>query len=320
MDMLCSRILGAVLGAAMGAALGVPVRHFTLGQIREIYGQEGIYRYDIGRQTCVARVPDEFRMMLYTINGLRLPDPALTPVQRIQEAWRESGEAGQGSEHHGCRCWISDYHCAVTGGLPKPSVLPVLPLGLWITDSSYNAIRLAMEAEAALGGSPGDQLAAAALVGCVYHLIRDTDLETAIPETALSLLSLYGNRLKDEMKDLIEVMDLAMALSLNHFSTDAENILLLTGQTEAYVPLAIGLYCALRYPDNYTEAIVAAVNHSGDSAISGAVAGCLTGARCGIYSIEPEDWHLFCGLELLPVTYRLAIELLYGRSENDRSR
>jgi ADP-ribosylglycohydrolase len=52
--------------------------------------------------------------------------------------------------------------------------------------------------------------------------------------------------------------------------------------------LAIALYCALVAP-NLEEAVVLAVNHSGDSDSTGAIAGNLCGALYGADSI-PARW------------------------------
>lgn len=51
--------------------------------------------------------------------------------------------------------------------------------------------------------------------------------------------------------------------------------------------LAIALYCVFKYPDNFEKAVVAAVNHSGDSDSTGAVTGNIMGALLG-YELIPE--------------------------------
>jgi len=52
--------------------------------------------------------------------------------------------------------------------------------------------------------------------------------------------------------------------------------------------LAIALYCALVAP-NFEEAVVLAVNHSGDSDSTGAIAGNICGALYGVEAI-PARW------------------------------
>ena len=52
--------------------------------------------------------------------------------------------------------------------------------------------------------------------------------------------------------------------------------------------LSIAVYCALLFP-NFEEAIIAAVNHSGDSDSTGAIAGNICGALYGVELI-PNRW------------------------------
>lgn len=52
---------------------------------------------------------------------------------------------------------------------------------------------------------------------------------------------------------------------------------------------AIALYCSLRYSDDLHQALVASVNHSGDSDSTGSITGNILGAVLGIGSIK-EKW------------------------------
>ena len=70
--------------------------------------------------------------------------------------------------------------------------------------------------------------------------------------------------------------------------------------------LAIALYCALRYQDDFSGAMIAAVNHSGDSDSTGAVAGNLLGAWLGLEGIAPE-WRE--NLELEPEILEIGADL-----------
>ena len=70
--------------------------------------------------------------------------------------------------------------------------------------------------------------------------------------------------------------------------------------------LAIAVYCALRYPDDIDRALIAAVNHSGDSDSTGAIAGNIVGASVGLEGI-PDKYKR--DLELFDVIIRMADEL-----------
>ena len=48
------------------------------------------------------------------------------------------------------------------------------------------------------------------------------------------------------------------------------------------------MYCALRHANSFEDAIVAAINHDGDSDSTGAVTGNIMGALLGIRAIPPK--------------------------------
>ena len=53
--------------------------------------------------------------------------------------------------------------------------------------------------------------------------------------------------------------------------------------------LAIALFCAIRFQNDWKAGTLAAVNHSGDSDSTGSIAGAILGTLLGIYAIPP-DW------------------------------
>ena len=53
--------------------------------------------------------------------------------------------------------------------------------------------------------------------------------------------------------------------------------------------LAIAIYCCLKYSDDLRRALISAVNHSGDSDSTGAIAGNILGAYLG-YEAIPDEW------------------------------
>jgi len=52
--------------------------------------------------------------------------------------------------------------------------------------------------------------------------------------------------------------------------------------------LAIAIYCCLKYPDDFEKAVIASVNHGGDSDSTGAVTGNILGAWLGYEAIHPK--------------------------------
>jgi len=71
--------------------------------------------------------------------------------------------------------------------------------------------------------------------------------------------------------------------------------------------LAISLACALAYPEDWSSAVLLAVNHGGDSDSTGAITGALLGARLGMEAI-PLAWShdVECASELVAIADRLS--------------
>ncbi len=52
--------------------------------------------------------------------------------------------------------------------------------------------------------------------------------------------------------------------------------------------MAIATYCSLRFRDNFQEAVIVAVNHSGDSDSTGSITGAILGTMLGVEAIPAE--------------------------------
>lgn len=107
------------------------------------------------------------------------------------------------------------------------------------------------------------------------------------------------------LSQMLSLMERAEALVANG-RPDAENIESLGGGWVAEETLAIAIYCCLRYPDDFSKAVIAAVNHSGDSDSTGAVVGNIMGAWLGYEKID-SVW--LKDLELRTVIEEVATDL-----------
>lgn len=125
---------------------------------------------------------------------------------------------------------------------------------------------------------------------------------------------------KDQFKDVVSSNYLAemetlleRAATLADAPGDDEDHIRAIGQgwTGEEAP-AIAVYCCLRYPTDFSKAVVAAVNHSGDSDSTGAVAGNILGAWLGYDAIE-EKWKT--DLELKDVLLEVADDLCFVASD-----
>jgi ADP-ribosylglycohydrolase len=90
------------------------------------------------------------------------------------------------------------------------------------------------------------------------------------------------------LNELLDIIGLAVSLSRNGES-DTANISRIGQGWIAEEALSIALYCALKYGDDFSAAIIAAVNHDGDSDSTGAITGNIAGARIGYENI-PAKW------------------------------
>lgn len=87
-----------------------------------------------------------------------------------------------------------------------------------------------------------------------------------------------------EIKSLQYLVEKAGRRAVSSLS-DAEAIKQLGEGWIAEETLAIAVFCAMRYPNDFEKAVVASVNHSGDSDSTGAVTGNIMGAICGYEAI-----------------------------------
>ena len=110
------------------------------------------------------------------------------------------------------------------------------------------------------------------------------------------------------LPELVGIIDRAVALSENG-EPDLANIHRLGEGWVAEETLGIALYCALKYKDDFSAGVIAAVNHRGDSDSTGAVTGNILGALLGYEAIEAR-WKK--DLELSDVILEIADDLCHG--------
>ena len=110
------------------------------------------------------------------------------------------------------------------------------------------------------------------------------------------------------MEELEDIINHAIQLSTNQLD-DLDNIHALGEGWVAEETLAIAIYCSLKYQNDFSAGIIAAVNHKGDSDSTGAVTGNILGALLGYEAIE-DKWKE--NLELHDVILEVADDLCHG--------
>lgn len=195
-------------------------------------------------------------------------------------------------------------------------VMRVAPVGLFQhgAQSREQLIRLGWEAAQAAAVTHGHPLGyisaaglgmmvnRAAFGGCPYQ----DGLQGILRECRELLAEMFGH--EPELAVQLGLLNRAEELSRNR-RPDTENIPVLGEGWVGEETLAIAVYCCLRYSNDFSSAVIAAVNHDGDSDSTGAVAGNLLGAWLGAEGIEPR-W--LEGLELQETIETLAQDLANG--------
>ena len=135
------------------------------------------------------------------------------------------------------------------------------------------------------------------------------DFKAYLSEGYDMLLSLYPNE-GAGITQLRALTDKALGL-VGSPASDVDNIEAIGEGWVAEETLAIAVYCAVKNFDNFEKAIIASVNHKGDSDSTGAVTGNILGAVVG-YDAIPEFFKT--DLELHDVILHVADDLWRGRT------
>lgn len=334
-----SRYRGCLLGGAVGDALGAPVEFMDIAGIRGRFGAAGVRNIApyAGR---LGAITDDTQMTLFTAEGLlraanrgrmRGIDPDVPAVvahayqrwlltQRDKSTLTSSVNTGWlirngelfSRRAPGITCLSSmremKHHDAVARNDSKGcgGVMRMAPVGLfvpgWVGDESRQgreAFELGCKLAAITHGHLAGQHAAGALAFLILRLVEGATLGDALEEVTVVLADVAGS---DETLHAIK-----LARGLAGLSGGSDDHLCQLGQGwVAEEALAIAIYCALR-SKNFEEGVVLAVNITGDSDSTGAIAGNLLGALHGVEAIPPR-W--LESLELREVITEMADDLL----------
>ena len=339
------RVLGSLLGGAVGDALGAPIEFLSLDEIMRQYGGRGLRDYAMSQSGRKGWITDDTQMTLFTAEGLiraevRLSNKGITNhascVSHAYLRWLKT-QGIEPSLDIGTDGWlfgIKELHevCAPgntclsalrtmkfftnkqaqnnskgCGGVMR--VAPVALFGfreLSHPEGEKRIFELGKEISWLTHGHPSGYLSGGAFALIIAHLMNGRDLKNAIQETLNVLLAYEGH--EETTKAILQALGLAAVRP-----RDPLAIQLLGGGWVAEEALAIAIYCALSNIDDFKEAVLMAVNHSGDSDSTGSMAGNLMGAIHGITKV-PSEWLRF--LELHEPIRKMA-EDLHGMRQWD---
>jgi ADP-ribosylglycohydrolase len=206
---------------------------------------------------------------------------------RAYRAWRRTCDHGRAP---GVTCLgATAYETPGTIERPRNSskgcggVMRIAPLGVALgTDRAFD---LGVEAAAMTHGHPLGYLPAGVLAAWVSVLIEGAGLADGL-SAARGYLAGKGGA----AEDLALLLDRARWLAGASAGDRAAIAELGEGWTGEEA-LAIAAFCALRYQDDGRAALLAAVNHAGDSDSTGSIAGQILGAAYGPEPF-PDAWRL----------------------------
>ena len=328
---LLDRIKGSLIGGAIGDALGYPVEFESRNWILKKYGEKGITRFETNarwrngeKHGNKAIVSDDTQMTLFTAVGLvdakKQNIPLIDGIRRAYVDWymtQMGGKSVYGS-------WIADIEelnverapgitcmsamSVISSGLEAHNnskgcggVMRVAPIGLYAALGKITieeADRLAGQAARLTHQHPLGYLPAALMSHVIYRLATDMapteeKMKGYVQDGIAMLRKEYVECAKD-VEYMVELAELAMEL-VDNGRSDSDNVARMGEGWTGEEALAIGLYCAMQHFDSFEEAMIAAVNHSGDSDSTGSVAGNILGAAIGydaLPSFYKEDVEL----------------------------
>lgn len=315
-----------LLGGSIGDAMGYAVEFMSLGKIKEHYGVRGIRDLTIN-PTGKAIISDDTQMMLFTAEGiLNAWRDSINPAHAIWESYlrwystqgypiderlKKGSLIGlpelQKQRAPGNTCLqalatgqMGNRNTVLNNSKGNGAVMRVAPVGLVYVKDSYKAFRVGCESAMITHSHPAGYLSAGALAAILSEILSGASIRDSVIK-AREILSSYGN--SEETKDAME-----KAVRLIDFNVEPQEALKLLGPGWiAEEALAIGIYCSLKYSEDFKEGLLCSVNHSGDSDSTGMITGNILGAYLGCDCI-PFDWLL--NVELGNVTSGIADELL----------
>ena len=287
------------------------------------YGEKGITEYELTNGK--ALISDDTQMTLFTATGLMLGTTRgmmrgimasySSYINYSYLDWLKTQEQRYPLPNEYHYSWLVNIpelfnrrapgntclHALRSGGNGSPEepindskgcggVMRVSPIGLYFIGSHLDMkgiCRIGMETAALTHGHPHGWMPAAVLVQIIHDISRD---DASILDAVLHALCTLNQICPagKERDDFINLIRKAIRLA----SESTDDIKSIHQLGEGWVgdeALAIAVYCALKHSGDIDRALIAAVNHSGDSDSTGAITGNIIGAQVGLSGI-PEKY------------------------------
>lgn len=336
------KIRGSLIGGAAGDALGYAVEFLSEPYLFNKFGNRGITEYE--RKGGLARFSDDTQMTLFTANAL-LVGTTRGSIRGIMGSYRDFIATAyqewfktQNCDYPAAKkfltCWLMNvrgmYAVRAPGntclsaiqdgcwGTPENpindskgcgGVMRVAPIGLYFGENR-DALWVDLLAADAAALTHGHEMGyiPAAMLAHIVRLVSQNDeitLKEAVLDARAAMARLFAGA--EHLDNFLRLMDKAVELS----ERKTLSLIAIHQLGEGWVgeeALAIAIYCALKFQDDFDKAICAAVNHGGDSDSTGAITGNILGAYLGLSKI-PQKY--LDKLELKDVILELADDLYH---------
>ena len=348
-DRIRGSLIGGAIGDALGYPVefidsytGIQRRYGDAGitrlDVRQWWKNED-------NSTGKAWISDDTQMNLFTACGiLNAKEKGSAPIPSICEAYIEwyYTQLGRRSKRFN-ECWIGDIPelnqrrapgntCLTAlsdiiagksphnnskgcGGVMRIAPIPLYGLAKGRISNIDALDRLAADTAELTHQHPLGFIPAVLISHLIYRLATDEHPEKEtfkeyIREGLESTQRMFSNH-AEEVEKFVSLVKKAILLS--DISTDDVRTIEdeLGGGWVAEETVAIAIYCTLTHFENFEKAMIAAVNHAGDSDSTGAVTGNLLGATIG-YDAIPQFYK--DDLELHDVVLHIADDLYHGKT------
>ncbi len=305
----------------MGDALGGTIEFFSEDKIFAKFGPGGIVDYDGGK----GYITDDTQMSLFTADGLIKTKnkygakatandylrgiyesyldwyytqtgerviSGYTPsaLRNVKELWQQRAPGNT------CLSALSSGEMLsiekrINNSKGCGGVMGIAPIAFFFHDKHVlgreEADMLAAKASALTHGHELGYIPSAALCDMLWRIECGENILSAIENSLLTVKKLFHNAV--HMEYFISLIQKAVELARDaNVIDDLDAIRELGEGWVAEETLAIAVYCALKYQDNFEKAIIASVNHGGDSDSTGAVTGNIIGTYLGVEAIPKK--------------------------------
>ena len=216
------------------------------------------------------------------------------------------------NDSKGCGGVMRTAPVALYGAVWRNSAEGEVPVGR--ISNIQDVDRLAAEAAEITHQHPLGWLPSALEAHVIYRLVQAEaptveDFKKYLAEGYETLNMLYPKQ-QENIGYLKSLTDMALVL-VGATTSDVENMEKIGGGWVGEEAFAMAVYCTAKYFDNFEKAMIAAVNHAGDSDSTGAITGNILGAAFGYNAIPP---HFKNDVELHDVILHVADDLWRGET------